>query len=916
MKLKLDEIQAKSMPLTMQGQPVQQPVLKIVAGDFEATTSRVDQDGGDFMFPEAFQLDVNEVDYVNGSLQLEVEAYDFVNNEYVYIGKGTAILSLLLPVNSINIALYFYMDLVAYDPRFDGPRPCEIHMRGLISDKDPIEEELAAKIAELESVKTSFDEYVTSAKALESEMEGALQMAQQKIQKLSKKNTATMEKYNELTDTYNSLTEELTRMQLEIEELKRANRDKDRLNESNSIYITQIEELTSKVTTLTSTCEKYKVQIDVISKEKATMQTEIDELYTTRYESELKQNDAVAELQTEISRLRESQGDTQLIQELSGRIDEMTNEIAELKAKAASAAIVVNSTFITNNTTNNTVVNNSFFETIINSTNETNVYITNVIKSGNVEKIREALINQMRLYDNLKVKNLSLMSKIQQLRGNIQVCCRVRPPSEAETSEGGQLCVDASDESAVYVYDANTSEWDMYEVDGVWGYDHTQADVFGDVEPLVGSVVHGRSACIVAYGDALAGKTFTMSGFGEYLGIKYRSIQKLFEILDLQQKTAAAERKKQQQKVDAAEAAALGDNPFSYKVTISVISVCREQVFDLLTGNLASVSPSASSTALTQNKAPLYDPLTITYDSNKEDVVVDGLTVQEVKSASEGMQLYAKACLAATIANGGVQMPDHTHVILQIGVIVTKDEVTLPVRATLNLVDLASHDGSLPDSDRANKALSTLRTVMTALSNGTPVTNIPFDQSKLTTFLRPTLTGQAKAMLIFNLCPTDLNHASTTENLKFATMVRGIKLEQGGGAKSAAAAIEMKNMESKVRTIHTELVETRTRSTVIERNYEETKKAAQDLVKQLNEHAQGIAQRYQEEKEQNKLLAGDLELTQRNMKKTLDQLKEQLVINERLMGVINVYEEQQKKAEREREKEKMNRSTNSLVSSN
>ena len=40
MKLKLDEIQAKSMPLTMQGQPVQQPVLKIVAGDFEATTSR------------------------------------------------------------------------------------------------------------------------------------------------------------------------------------------------------------------------------------------------------------------------------------------------------------------------------------------------------------------------------------------------------------------------------------------------------------------------------------------------------------------------------------------------------------------------------------------------------------------------------------------------------------------------------------------------------------------------------------------------------------------------------------------------------------------------------------------------------------------------------------------------------------
>jgi len=75
----------------------------------------------------------------------------------------------------------------------------------------------------------------------------------------------------------------------------------------------------------------------------------------------------------------------------------MTDEISSLKAKLASSAITVNSTFISNTNINNTVINNSFFETIINSTNETNVFITNIIKSGNVEKIREALINQVRL---------------------------------------------------------------------------------------------------------------------------------------------------------------------------------------------------------------------------------------------------------------------------------------------------------------------------------------------------------------------------------------------------------------------------------------------------------------------------------------------------------------------------------------
>jgi hypothetical protein len=252
---------------------------------------------------------------------------------------------------------------------------------------------------------------------------------------------------------------------------------------------------------------------------------------------------------------------------------------------------------------------------------------------------------------------------------------------------------------------------------------------------------------------------------------------------------------------------------------------------------------------------------------------------------------------------------------LQIGVTVTKDELSLPVHSKLTLVDVASRDASLPDTDRANKAQTALRTVMTALSRGTPAASVPFDQSKLTTFLRPALSGQSKAMLVVNLCPTDLNFASTSDNLKFATMVRGIKLEHsGGGAKSAAAAMEIKNMEFKVHSISTELVETKTRATIIERSYEETKRAAQELVQQLNEHATGIAQKYQEEREQNKLLAGDLELTQRNMKKTLEQLKEQLAINERLLGVIAVFEEQQKKQEREKEKEKMNRSNNSIGS--
>jgi len=131
-------------------------------------------------------------------------------------------------------------------------------------------------------------------------MENALEMAQAKILKLSKKNSATTEKYNELTDTYNSLTEELTRLQTEVETLKAELRNKSRLNDANSSYITINEELTTKVTTLTTTMESYRLQIEKFTKEKTTMQSEIDELYTSKYETELKHADYVTELQVRI----------------------------------------------------------------------------------------------------------------------------------------------------------------------------------------------------------------------------------------------------------------------------------------------------------------------------------------------------------------------------------------------------------------------------------------------------------------------------------------------------------------------------------------------------------------------------------------------------------------------------------------
>lgn len=139
---------------------------------------------------------------------------------------------------------------------------------------------------------------------------------------------------------------------------------------------------------------------------------------------------------------------------------------------------------------------------------------------------------QWNKYEALKSHNIKLLYKIQSLRGNIQVCCRTRPPLDHELRAGGQLIVDASDDSELLCFDSKTEFWKPFVFDRVWSVDATQTDVFLDMEPLVLAVlgmsrccrcfcfvdVHrlscaatdGYNSCIMAYGQTGSGKTFTM----------------------------------------------------------------------------------------------------------------------------------------------------------------------------------------------------------------------------------------------------------------------------------------------------------------------------------------------------------------------------------------------------------------------
>ena len=59
---------------------------------------------------------------------------------------------------------------------------------------------------------------------------------------------------------------------------------------------------------------------------------------------------------------------------------------------------------------------------------------------------------QVGEYESIRRSNAKLLAKLQSLQGNIQVCCRPRPPTEQELAQG-RICVDVADDSELMCYD-------------------------------------------------------------------------------------------------------------------------------------------------------------------------------------------------------------------------------------------------------------------------------------------------------------------------------------------------------------------------------------------------------------------------------------------------------------------------------
>ncbi|NXT33126.1 CENPE protein, partial [Pelecanoides urinatrix] len=275
--------------------------------------------------------------------------------------------------------------------------------------------------------------------------------------------------------------------------------------------------------------------------------------------------------------------------------------------------------------------------------------------------------------------------------------------------------------------------------------DNTQQLYEGVAVPIIQSAVQGYNGTIFAYGQTASGKTYTMMGNEDSVGIIPKAIQHVFKII-----------------------CEIPDREFLLRV--SYMEIYNETITDLLCD--------------TRKKKPLG----IREDVNRNTYVED--LIEEVVVAPEQVMEWIRKG-EKNRHYGETKMNEHSsrsHTIFRM--IIESRERSDPANANcdgavmvshLNLVDLAgseraSQTGSegvrLKEGCNINRSLFILGQVIKKLCDD-PSGFINYRDSKLTRILQNSLGGNAKTVIICTITPVSFDETLST--LQFANTAKRMK---------------------------------------------------------------------------------------------------------------------------------------------
>eukprot|EP01060_Flectonema_neradi_P012689 TRINITY_DN19451_c1_g1_i1.p1 TRINITY_DN19451_c1_g1~~TRINITY_DN19451_c1_g1_i1.p1 ORF type:complete len:595 (+),score=138.35 TRINITY_DN19451_c1_g1_i1:206-1786(+) len=342
-----------------------------------------------------------------------------------------------------------------------------------------------------------------------------------------------------------------------------------------------------------------------------------------------------------------------------------------------------------------------------------------------------------------------LHNKIEELKGNIRVFCRIRGNAgDREIADFGiasnrSINIRGKERTALSD-EKKVSEGYSFKYDHVFGMDSTQEEIFTEVAPLVQSCLDGFKVCIFAYGQTGSGKTFTMEGQNNNKGVIPRAVNMIFD------------------KVSRLT----NERGFTCSLSCSFLEIYNDQVKDLLGKRTGGVA----------------ETLRLMMGSNDE-VKVEGLTEYEVDNQATVGELLAtaqsnRAC-AATKMN---DVSSRSHSIFMLRVKVHNPVTNTTCNGLLNLIDLAGSEKvnssevqgqRFKEAVAINSSLTHLGDVIHSLGTAG---HVPFRNCTLTRLLKNSLGGSSKCLMMVNISPMKDHVEESIKSLRFAQRVNSTKV--------------------------------------------------------------------------------------------------------------------------------------------
>lgn len=400
----------------------------------------------------------------------------------------------------------------------------------------------------------------------------------------------------------------------------------------------------------------------------------------------------------------------------------------------------------------------------------------NKTRQDDLRQYIERTENDLKEINDIMVKEetlrRSLHNELQELRGNIRVFCRIRPPlPKIESSDTSHIVVNKFDDNngtqtlevtkkSIQQNGSNSTNTNLtpqtFKFDKIFDINEKNSEIFKEVGQLVQSSLDGYNVSIFAYGQTGSGKTYTMLNPGD--GIIPSTITHIFSWIEK-----------------------LKERGWEYKIECQFVEIYNENIVDLLRKNTGSLDDNGSTTNI-NNKCE------IRHDHENESTTITNATTCILDSKETVEQILKRASkLRSTATTQSNEHSSRSHSIFIIHLkgknFITQEESY----GILNLIDLAGSErihssqvsgDRLRETQNINRSLSCLGDVIHALNapdkNGKR--HVPFRNSKLTYLLQYSLSGNSKTLMFVNISSSTSHINETLNSLRFASKVNSTKI--------------------------------------------------------------------------------------------------------------------------------------------